>query len=200
MDEPFASLDDEKRAEMRDLLRSLLESTETTLVLVTHAREDAFDLGRRILVLDCGRAVADDLLETVLTRPRHAAAVRALGLGQIVPGEISAEGDADTAFGKVLTTPGGKTGPALLLVRPDQPRIVVDDAGVEAEVVSLELRPSDGRAVRRIALVRVGGAFLRVFVRDRTLTVGRQVRLRIDGECEKLEGSGPPGNPFLQSR
>jgi iron(III) transport system ATP-binding protein len=188
MDEPFASLDDEKRAEMRDLLRSLLDSTETTLVLVTHSREDAFDLARRVLVLERGRPIADDLLETVSTRPQHAAAVRALGLGQVVQGEISARGDAETAFGKVRSTAGSRAGPALLLVRPDQPRIVTDDTGVEAEVVSLGLRPPEGREVRRIAMVAVAGKILRVYARDRTLSVGERVRVRIEGECEPVAG------------
>jgi ABC-type sulfate/molybdate transport systems ATPase subunit len=192
MDEPFASLDDEKRAEMRDLLRSLLENTATTLVLVTHAREDAFDLARRVLVLERGRPVADDLLETALARPRHAAAVRALGLGQIVSGEIAADGVADTAFGKIRTSAGSKTGPVLLLVRPDQPRISTNGGGVEAEVVSLELRPSEGREVRRLAVVRVAGRLLRVFVRENKLSIGERVRVWIDGECDPVEGGGRP--------
>jgi len=50
MDEPFASLDDEKRGEMRDLLRALLGTRETTLVLVTHSRDDALNLARRHVI------------------------------------------------------------------------------------------------------------------------------------------------------
>jgi ABC-type Fe3+/spermidine/putrescine transport system ATPase subunit len=187
MDEPFASLDDEKRAEMRDLLRSLLESTETTLVLVTHSRDDAFDLARRAVVLDRGRPVADGPLEALLTGPRHAAAVRALGLGQLIPAVVTAEGDAETAFGKVRTRPGTKPGPALLLVRPDQPHLAAGGAGVEAEVVSLELRPPEGREVRRVAVVRASGNLLRVFARERTLSVGERVRVQIDGECDAVQ-------------
>jgi ABC-type Fe3+/spermidine/putrescine transport system ATPase subunit len=188
MDEPFASLDDEKRAEMRDLLRSLLDSTGATLVLVTHSRDDAFDLARRVLVLERGRPVADDLLETVSTQPRHEAAVRALGLGQIIRAEIDAGGDAVTVFGKVRTTPGARPGPALLLVRPDQPLITGDDSGVEAVVVSLGLRPPDGREVRRVAVVNVSGNVLRVFARGRELISGQQVRVRIDGICDSVAG------------
>ena len=189
MDEPFASLDDEKRAEMRDLLRSLLDSTETTLILVTHSRDDAFDLARRVIVLEQGRPVADDMLETVLIRPRHAAAVRALGLGQIDPGDVAAGGDAATPFGKVRTTPGTIPGAAVLLVRPDQPRIAADGMGVEAEILSLELRPPEGREVRRVAVVRVAGNILRVFARDRTVSVGERIRVRIDGECDLVNGN-----------
>ena len=36
--------------------------TGTTLVLVTHSRTDAYDLARRVIVLDHGRLVADDAI------------------------------------------------------------------------------------------------------------------------------------------
>jgi len=188
MDEPFASLDDEKRAEMRDLLRSLLEKHETTLILVTHSREDALDLTRRVVVLERGQQVACDSLETVLVRPRHVAAVRALGLGQIIEGESKSAGTAETVFGTVQIPASTKPGKLRLLVRPGQPRIVPPPEGVEAKVVSLELRPSESREVRRVAVVRVGGNLLRIFVRDRALTADERVGVQIEGECEVLEG------------
>jgi len=188
MDEPFASLDDDKRGEMRDLLRSLLDSTETTLILVTHSRDDALDLARRVIVLERGEQVACDALETVLVRPQHAAVVRALGLGQIIEGETTALGEVKTAFGTVRTISGTKPGRLRLLVRAGQPRIRSDSAGVEAEVVSLELRPSEAREVRRVAVVRVEGNLLRLFVRERTVTVGERVRVGIEGECEPIGG------------
>jgi ABC-type Fe3+/spermidine/putrescine transport system ATPase subunit len=188
MDEPFASLDDAKRSEMRDLLRTLLETRETTLILVTHSREDAFDLSRRVLVLDRGKPVAHDRLENVLIQPRHVAAVRALGLGEIMEGEIIKAGEAQTAFGKILTKTETKSGRVQLLVRPGQPKIIEGEAGVEAEVVSVELRPPESREVRRIAVVRVSGKLLRLFVRDRALSIGERVRIRIDDECEVIDG------------
>lgn len=188
LDEPFAGLDDENRGSMRDLLRSLLERTETTLILVTHSRDDAFDLARRAIVFDRGRAVADDVLESLLVRPGHAAAVRSLGLGQLIEGMATAQGDAETAFGMVRTGLGTKPGPALLLVRPDQPTLAEDGAGVEAEVIGFEQRPPEGREARRVALVRVADQVLRVNVRQRMLSLGEFVRVRIDGECDPVDG------------
>jgi ABC-type Fe3+/spermidine/putrescine transport system ATPase subunit len=190
MDEPFASLDDDRRGEMRDLLRSLLDGSATTLMLVTHARSDALDLADRAIVLDDGRLVADDRLESLLVHPRHAAVVRALGLGHLIRAEVSDDGTAaGTVYGPVRVVAGTKPGPALLLVRPDQPHLADDSRGVEGEVVSIELRPPElGREVRRLAVVRVGGSDLRVPARGRMLTVGQRVRIRIEGECEAVEG------------
>jgi ABC-type Fe3+/spermidine/putrescine transport system ATPase subunit len=188
MDEPFASLDDDKRGEMRDLLRSLLDSTETTLILVTHSRDDALDLARRVIVLERGEQVACDALETILARPQHAAVVRALGLGQVIEGEGTALGEVETAFGKVRTTSATKPGRLRLLVRAGQPRIMSGPGGIEAEVVSLELRPSETREVRRVAVVRVAGKLLRIILHEQAVSVGDRVRVRIEGECEPVEG------------
>lgn len=93
-----------------------------------------------------------------------------------------------TAFGKVCTTTEAKPGRLRLLVRPGQPRIVSGPEGVEAEVVSLELRPSEAREVRRVAVVRVAEKLLRLILRERTVSVGDRVRVRIEGECETVEG------------
>jgi ABC-type sulfate/molybdate transport systems ATPase subunit len=155
---------------------------------VTHSREDALDLARRVVVLDGGEQVACEPMETALVSPRHVAVVRALGLGQIIEGESAASGEVKTAFGAVFTTSETKPGRLRLLVRPGQPRIVSGTEGVEAEVVALELRPSETREVRRVAVVRVGGNLLRIFVRQGALCVGDLVRVQIEGECEPVEG------------
>lgn len=187
MDEPFASLDDEKRAEMRDLLRSLLTTRETTLILVTHSREDALDLARRVLVLDSGKTVANDLLENVLARPQHVAAARAFGLGQIVSGTLSGPDKAQTAFGVVSTIADRSSGPVKLLVRPRQPEISRGSSGVEGVVVAVELRPPELREVGRVALVSVGENFLRIPLNGLQPSIGDRVCIEITGPCEILD-------------
>jgi len=187
MDEPFASLDDQKRSEMREMLRSLLDSRQTTLILVTHSRDDALDLARRVLVLEAGRDVANDLLETVVARPCHVAAARALGLGQIILGEMTAPGTAQTPFGAVSTDAQAGHGSVRLLIRPGQPRFVHDGSGVEARVIAVELRPSESRQPCRIVVVRVADHLLRVAARESSPGIGDPVRVRIDEPCEVLK-------------
>lgn len=184
MDEPFASLDDQRRAEMRGLLRKLLDSTETTLVLVTHSRDDALDLGRRILVLDQGHAAACDTLPGLLADPQHVAAVRCLGLGQIISGESSDGRTASTPFGIIPTTRTIPPGPVKLLVRPAQARHSTD--GVEGRILSIEFRPPEiSDKVRRFAVVQSGGQSLWVEVGDAAIN-GQTVRIRIEGNCQPL--------------
>ena len=52
MDEPFSSLDAITRADLQNLTLSLCEEQKLTLVIVTHAIEEATALGRKILLLD----------------------------------------------------------------------------------------------------------------------------------------------------
>lgn len=49
LDEPFASLDDESRIEIHDVVRKALAAFETPAVLVTHSRMDAEALGDRLV-------------------------------------------------------------------------------------------------------------------------------------------------------
>lgn len=49
MDEPFGALDAETRWNMQELMISIMESTETTIVMVTHDIEEALYLGDRIV-------------------------------------------------------------------------------------------------------------------------------------------------------
>ena len=59
MDEPFGALDPLTRAEMQDMLRSLLQRLHKTVVLVTHDLDEALYLGDRIVLLHEGIVVAD---------------------------------------------------------------------------------------------------------------------------------------------
>ena len=49
MDEPFGALDAETRWNMQELLISLAQSTQTTIILVTHDLSEALFLGDRII-------------------------------------------------------------------------------------------------------------------------------------------------------
>ena len=59
MDEPFGALDPLTRAEMQDMLRELLTSVKTTVLLVTHDLDEALYLADRIVLLSEGRIVVN---------------------------------------------------------------------------------------------------------------------------------------------
>jgi ABC-2 type transport system ATP-binding protein len=59
LDEPTAGLDPLARRDFHDLVRSLAEAGETTILLTTHDLAEAEKLADRIMVLDQGRIIAD---------------------------------------------------------------------------------------------------------------------------------------------
>ncbi len=59
MDEPFGALDPLTRAEMQDMLRNLLKSLHTTVMLVTHDLDEALFLAQRIVLLGDGKVIAN---------------------------------------------------------------------------------------------------------------------------------------------
>jgi osmoprotectant transport system ATP-binding protein len=59
MDEPFGALDPLTRAEMQDVLRSLLEKMPKTVLLVTHDLDEALYLASNVVLMADGKIVAN---------------------------------------------------------------------------------------------------------------------------------------------
>ncbi|MCA2217405.1 ABC transporter ATP-binding protein [Jidongwangia harbinensis] len=62
MDEPFAAVDAQTRADLEDLIRSVWQRLGVTLLFVTHDIDEAVYLGQRVVILSAAPTrVADDL-------------------------------------------------------------------------------------------------------------------------------------------
>ncbi|HZI98847.1 MAG TPA: hypothetical protein VFD41_15105 [Actinomycetales bacterium] len=57
MDEPFAAVDAQTRADLEDLVRALWQRLGVTVVFVTHDIDEAVYLGQRVLVLSSSPTV-----------------------------------------------------------------------------------------------------------------------------------------------
>ncbi|HEY4349186.1 MAG TPA: ABC transporter ATP-binding protein [Gaiellaceae bacterium] len=77
MDEPFASVDAQTRADLEDLLVRIWTETGVTVLFVTHDIDEAVYLADRILVLTPRPASAADVVHVDLPRPRDQLATRA---------------------------------------------------------------------------------------------------------------------------
>ncbi len=84
MDEPFGALDPLTRAEMQDMLRSLLARLKKTVLLVTHDLDEALYLGDRIVLVSEGRVLADASPEEFMrsAQPEIVAYIRAFHRGE----------------------------------------------------------------------------------------------------------------------
>jgi NitT/TauT family transport system ATP-binding protein len=77
MDEPFAAVDAQTRADLEDLIRSVWKRFGVTILFVTHDIDEAVYLGQRVLVLSNSPTVVQDDLTVDLPDKRDQLTTRA---------------------------------------------------------------------------------------------------------------------------
>jgi molybdate transport system ATP-binding protein len=70
LDEPLAALDLAVRMKIADDLRRLVQNLPIPVIYVTHNRDEVFTLGEALLVLECGKIIAQGAPHEVLSAPR----------------------------------------------------------------------------------------------------------------------------------
>jgi len=78
LDEPFASVDAQTRADLQDLLLDVWHRTSLTVLLVTHDVDEAAYLADRIVVLSASPALVRETISVELPRPRDQIRTRQL--------------------------------------------------------------------------------------------------------------------------
>jgi NitT/TauT family transport system ATP-binding protein len=76
MDEPFASVDAQTRAELEDLLLGVWKEFGVTVLFVTHDIDESVYLGDRILVLSARPTTCREVVHVDLPRPRDQLATK----------------------------------------------------------------------------------------------------------------------------
>lgn len=77
MDEPFASLDAQTRFELEDLLLSLRDELNITIVFVTHDIDESVYLADRVVVLGASPCRVQEIVDVPLPSPRDQITTRA---------------------------------------------------------------------------------------------------------------------------
>ncbi|HEX7095406.1 MAG TPA: ABC transporter ATP-binding protein [Acidimicrobiales bacterium] len=135
LDEPFASLDPNLRAQIRTDVVELLRSTGTPAVFVTHDQTEAMAIGDRVAVMRAGRIEQIGTPVEVFHQPRNRFVAAFMGDASFLP--IHANGSAPTT--ELGPLPGPARPGAVAVVRPDDVTFEVSPSG-SAEVVSAEFR------------------------------------------------------------
>jgi NitT/TauT family transport system ATP-binding protein len=78
MDEPFASVDAQTRADLEDLVHQLRRQFEITVVVVTHDIDESVYLGDRVIVLTHKPCRVREVIEVTLPHPRDQVATKQL--------------------------------------------------------------------------------------------------------------------------
>lgn len=142
LDEPFSSLDEELRLQLREELRSLLSQLGITAMLVTHSHLEAFAFGQWVGVLHDGHLHQWDTPYNVYHRPTSRFVADFVGEGVFIRGTFDTEaGTVDTELGRLPPSPGQLPGSTAVdvLLRPDDV-LHDDDSPWQARVVHKSFR------------------------------------------------------------
>ena len=176
LDEPFSALDPGLRAETAAAVVAALTATDSTAVLVTHDRAEAFSLGTEVAVLRGGKIAQRGKPEELYRRPVDLGIAAFLGDANILPG-IAWNGIARCVLGELPAE--GPEGEVEILIRPEQVRLVSFGAGTCAIVAGVTYFGAD--AMVSLAVSPDVSLSTRV-VGHELPRVGTQIALRIEGE------------------
>jgi iron(III) transport system ATP-binding protein len=143
LDEPFSNLDADLREQMREDVKKILRSTDTTTVFVTHDQEEAFAFADKVGVLQYGRLEQFDTPENIYHKPRTRFIADFVGQADFIPGIIVQPGVVETGLGlfpSYSLVPEGSS--VEVMIRPDDVKIRPGNEGTNGQIVQRIFRGS----------------------------------------------------------
>ncbi len=165
LDEPFSSLDETLRAQVRAELVGVLRETRTTAVLVTHDQTEALSVGDRVVVMRAGRVEQEDTPQGVFEQPATRFVASFMGDADFLPAHVH-DALLTCEIGIVSTLPGwgGVDTDVEVVLRPHE---------VALRSLEVPAAESGGSGEGVVTAVEYHGAFVLHTVR---LASGRSVR------------------------
>ncbi len=144
MDEPLSNLDAKLRLEMRSEIRRLHRELGLTTIYVTHDQEEAFSLADRLVVLRDGVTQQIGTPAEIYHDPRNRYVADFVGFRNAIAVRIErrdgayavATADGLRARGRIVGAAAEPTGPATLMLRPDD--LVAGGDGENAFEIAVE--------------------------------------------------------------
>jgi iron(III) transport system ATP-binding protein len=156
LDEPFAALDMALRRSVCEDVVALLRASRATAVLVTHDPQEAFASADLVAVMREGQVAQCADPATLYRQPVDAEVALLTGAAIFLDGVVR-DGRADTALGWIDVQPSPPTGPAAIMLRPEQIRLVERGEGRPVRLMS-----SAFRGDHTLATIQAGGRELAI--------------------------------------
>ena len=90
LDEPLSALDTSTKSKIIDDLRQWNLERRIPVLCVTHAPEEAFALGERVIVLEAGRVIAQGMPQEILKSPRRETVAQIVGFENVFDATVTA--------------------------------------------------------------------------------------------------------------
>jgi ABC-type Fe3+/spermidine/putrescine transport system ATPase subunit len=185
LDEPLSALDPATRATIRAELAEILRRLNLTTVIVTHDREEAFELADRVAVLVEGQIQQHAAPEEIYERPANVTVARFMGVN-VLSVQAVGESRAQLSGGNGQLDVPAHAGDELSLIAivPERTAIVDDPAGME-NVVAAHLLKTQYRGGDYRLQVRVGGTHDGQIIeaRSKTAPVGESLYVHLPVEA-----------------
>jgi ABC-type Fe3+/spermidine/putrescine transport system ATPase subunit len=130
LDEPLSALDPATRSTVRSELADILRNLNLTTIIVTHDREEAFELADRIAVLVDGQIQQHAKPEETYERPVNLTVARFMGANVLSVRARSAKLNDGNAQRLELPRLAAE-GPAHVVIVPEQVRLVDNQSGMK---------------------------------------------------------------------
>jgi ABC-type Fe3+/spermidine/putrescine transport system ATPase subunit len=195
LDEPLSALDPATRASVRSELAEILQRLNITTIIVTHDREEAFELADRIAVLVDGQIQQHATPEEVYERPANLTVARFMGINLLsarLPGDGGVNLD-NVAAVRLRLPRSADQGPVHLAIVPEQTRVVENHAGLNIVLPGKLIRSQYRGGEYRIK-VRLGNPHAGQIVEARSKDAPREDRLFIhlpEEAIHVIHGSAP---------
>jgi iron(III) transport system ATP-binding protein len=124
LDEPFSNLDADLRERVRGEVRSILRTTGTSSVFVTHDQEEAFDIADRIAVMNDGRIEQLGRPEEIYHTPETRFVADFVGDADFLPAEVTADELVTELGAYPMNGVDVEPGPVEIMLRPEDIRLV----------------------------------------------------------------------------
>ena len=119
LDEPFSALDTGLRDATRKSVARLLSAAGITTILVTHDQPEALSFADQVAVMRAGRLPQVGAPRALYLRPRDRSIAEFLGEAVVMPA-VLADGWAACALGRIPVDEPHRSGPAQIMLRPEQ--------------------------------------------------------------------------------
>ncbi len=177
LDEPFAAVDERTREMLCDQFKVVQRELGTTTVHVSHNFEEALSVADRIGIFERGRLIQVGTPDEVFARPSSEFVAHFTGARNVIDGEVARQ---DGAFvfrggGISVPVPATRQGPAKLVVRPEELRIVTEPTSEGPTLQGTVSRISDRGASVRLGVTVAAGEWSLLLAKREARALGLAV-------------------------
>jgi ABC-type Fe3+/spermidine/putrescine transport system ATPase subunit len=202
LDEPLSALDPATRSSVRGELSQILRNLHLTTIIVTHDREEAFELADRIAVLVDGEIQQCAVPEEVYERPANITVARFMGVNLLSLATLldaQAQSHGPPSYFQLPNINGEN--PSHIAIVPERTSVVNPFAGV-SNVIPGQLVKTQYRGGEYRLQVRVGGGDASEIIDARSKAAppsGEQLFIHLPVEAIHIIPQSHPGTQRVNS-